>query len=37
MAERSQELIPMFVVAIAVLLAVTCVDAIPIGLVWLNR
>ena len=37
MAEISRELVPMFAVAIVVLLAVTYVEAIPMGLVWLNR
>ena len=37
MVAISRELIPMFAIAIAVLVAVTYVEAIPMALVWLIR
>ena len=37
MVAISRELIPMFAIAIAVLVAVTYVEAIPMALVWLTR
>ena len=37
MVAITRDLIPMFAIAIAVLVAVTYVEAIPMALVWLTR